>query len=1177
MTPTSYAGLDTLRRPSPRLTPASLPVDPPSPVPVSPPARTPSPRPAFETRANRFGVFRHYTTLPAHDPEEGLTLDAFTSIRTHTRPASSLLQRTPVYAFGAQALRIIKDAGATAFAPFANITTFRLMHWLYSGSNMKTPSELNRLIHDVILAPEFHLDHVSNFNACRENERLDAHVDKPEAFAASDGWREGEVRIRLPKERVRHSSEEAAPELVVSGVYHRSLLELVKAACQDTPSKAFHWVPFKLFHRQKSPTAEGAALPASPPPPERLYGDAYTADAMIEEHEKIQVKARQDREPGDTPDTEYAAVPLLLSSDSTHLTNFGSAALWPIYVFFASLSKYVRACPSSFSAHHLAYIPSLPLTVQKAYQDVYGEPASAAVLRFCKRELMQQIWLLLLDDDFIKAYVHGILIQYKAKIHLMGTVNDMHARTTNIRKDTSWLQSSIAAARRNIFQFGAPPEGSTVEGILGATSTTPTRSAFSIRLAQFGFDIYRILVPDLLHEFELGVWKATITHLVRILIAAGGRSVQELDKRFSDVPTFGRETIRRFGANISGFKKLAARDYEDLLQCALPVFEGLLPPHCDKVVLDMIFTLATWHALAKLRLHSESTLSILEQITKALGGVMRKFQRDVCPEYHTKELPKETIARHRRAKPAPLPGRHASTSQNPRHPESSANGTTGAAVPPKHKSFNMNTYKFHRLGDYVDSIRNVGTTENSTTQTSELEHRRLKRFYARTNKNARFAWQIARHQRRERALHRLHAQTSEDDASAKRRSRNDHSSRAKAAFGRRRPLNLGFTSSEPLAPASPRQHTQISEGQEHPVDIGTYVHENRHDPAFKDFAQRLQVHVYRRLVELRTGKHHESDITPRQLRSLRIQRNRMYLHKVMRVNYTSYDMRREQDSVNPRSHADILMLAPPGDTHPYLYARVISIFHVNAFLLGPNDTEADPELIHVLWIRWFEVDTSVPAGFEARRPYRLRFAQLDEEPFTFIAPSQVLRGVHIIPAFHHGRSDVALPYASVTRGADCANDDYKYYYVGMWSDRDLFMRFLGGGVGHQQHTLAASQRTLIVETEGETAHTASLHDEEALRSPLAHEVPGPRLEEEVSGSDSDSDDPEGGYYPSADEDTEDGENYESGGAPLDAPGLQNHDDHGEDSEADDVLDLGPEDGEGDYELDDVEYAGFAPL
>jgi hypothetical protein len=49
-----------------------------------------------------------------------------------------------------------------------------------------------------------------------------------------------------------------------------------------------------------------------------------------------------------------------------------------------------------------------------------------------------------------------------------------------------------------------------------------------------------MLVVDLLHEFELGVWKALFTHLIRILYAAapGGSLVAELDQRyvnFSDI------------------------------------------------------------------------------------------------------------------------------------------------------------------------------------------------------------------------------------------------------------------------------------------------------------------------------------------------------------------------------------------------------------------------------------------------------------------------------------------------------------------------------------------------------------------------------------------------------------------------------------------------------------------
>jgi len=41
---------------------------------------------------------------------------------------------------------------------------------------------------------------------------------------------------------------------------------------------------------------------------------------------------------------------------------------------------------------------------------MYGTPATAEVLRFLKVELMQKIWLLMLDDTFVDAYTHGTLV-----------------------------------------------------------------------------------------------------------------------------------------------------------------------------------------------------------------------------------------------------------------------------------------------------------------------------------------------------------------------------------------------------------------------------------------------------------------------------------------------------------------------------------------------------------------------------------------------------------------------------------------------------------------------------------------------------------------------------------------------------------------------------------------------
>jgi hypothetical protein len=60
------------------------------------------------------------------------------------------------------------------------------------------------------------------------------------------------------------------------------------------------------------------------------------------------------------------------------------------------------------------------------------------------------------------------------------------------------------------------------------------QNTFAEKLGPYGFDPFVMLVVDLMHEFELGVWKAIFAHLVRLLYAVtpGGRMVTELDRRY---------------------------------------------------------------------------------------------------------------------------------------------------------------------------------------------------------------------------------------------------------------------------------------------------------------------------------------------------------------------------------------------------------------------------------------------------------------------------------------------------------------------------------------------------------------------------------------------------------------------------------------------------------------------
>ncbi len=79
--------------------------------------------------------------------------------------------------------------------------------------------------------------------------------------------------------------------------------------------------------------------------------------------------------------------------------------------------------------------------------------------------------------------------------------------------------------------------------------------------------------------------------------------------------------------------------------------------------MELLFTLAHWHALAKLRQHTDQTLSILDSLTTKLGKLLRDFKGKVCSAYDARELARETASRVRRtAVKAPTTAREAKTS-----------------------------------------------------------------------------------------------------------------------------------------------------------------------------------------------------------------------------------------------------------------------------------------------------------------------------------------------------------------------------------------------------------------------------------------------------------------------------------------------------------------------------------
>ena len=134
------------------------------------------------------------------------------------------------------------------------------------------------------------------------------------------------------------------------------------------------------------------------------------------------------------------------------------------------------------------------------------------------------------------------------------------------------------------------------------------------------------------------------------------------------------------------------------------MFAGLLPDPHNAQVLRLLFVLCHWHALAKLRIHTDEMLDIFEKVTKDLGNHIRSFVSDTCLAFATKELSREAEARQRRQGYQNL-----STSNR-------SDGTAPHGHGQRPKGLNLQTYKLHALADYPSQIRMYGTTDSYSTQ-----------------------------------------------------------------------------------------------------------------------------------------------------------------------------------------------------------------------------------------------------------------------------------------------------------------------------------------------------------------------------------------------------------------------------------------------------------------------------
>jgi hypothetical protein len=78
----------------------------------------------------------------------------------------------------------------------------------------------------------------------------------------------------------------------------------------------------------------------------------------------------------------------------------------------------------------------------------------------------------------------------------------------------------------------------------------------------------------------------------------------------------------------------------------------------------------------------------------------------------------------------------------------------------------------------------------------------------------------------------------------------------------------------------------------------------------------------------------------------------------------TYDIQHSEDVVNPQtSHCDVMLFGPQAEgtskeisPHPFLYACVLGIYHVNVVCTGPSMISYEPIKFDFLWVHWFNIN-----------------------------------------------------------------------------------------------------------------------------------------------------------------------------------------------------------------------------
>jgi hypothetical protein len=403
----------------------------------------------------------------------------------------------------------------------------------------------------------------------------------------------------------------------------------------------------------------------------------------------------EEKKPGAT------VVPILLSSDRTQVTQFGSKSAYPVYLTIGNLPKDIRRKPGHRGQILLAYLPTSKL--KHVTSDAARRRMILNLFHSCLRKILQPLediginGITMADGNGILRRVHPILAiyigDYPEQVLVTCTKSGRCPKctaepdelgnypATSLRRDLNLVRDALSKVKDN---YAVYADACSLAGI------KPVFVPFWKDLPYV--NIFQSITPDVLHQIYQGVFR----HVVSWLTKAYGAT--EIDARYQRLTP--NHHIRIFSEGVSKLSRITGKEHDQICRALLGVIvdmrllNDLEPARLIRAIrglLDFIY-------LSQLPVHSSQTLN---QLGEALGAF--HSNKSIFIDLGIRE--------------------------------------------------HFNIPKIHACSHYASSIRIYGTTDNYNTQATERLHIDLaKDAYRATNKKDEFPQMTTWLERREKIL-----------------------------------------------------------------------------------------------------------------------------------------------------------------------------------------------------------------------------------------------------------------------------------------------------------------------------------------------------------------------------------------------------------------------------------------